>query len=74
MTPFDKLVKRSLTEHDAERVTQALRKLNSSLDIEFDGVLKQYDSSGNFVGLYWMNTEAEEWMFDPQGDENGIDL
>lgn len=69
MDDYIELSKRSLQLHEIEMISKALYRLNA-LGTEFDGVLKQYDQHGKFVGLYWMDMESEEWMFDPLGKES----
>lgn len=62
------LVARSINLRQARSIVEGLERLQT-LDLEFDGVLKRYDENGNFVGIYWMDTEGEEWMYDPMGEE-----
>lgn len=63
------LRKRSIGPREARDIADTLERLNNVLGTEFDGVLTRYDDKGNFSGLYWQDTESEEWLYDPQGSE-----
>lgn len=65
-TTYEEALERSFTAEQAKRIFSTLERLNSSLGTEFDGELKQYDATGTFVGLYWMDMESEEWLYDPE--------
>lgn len=62
------LVKRSISLRQAREIVEGLERLGT-LDLEFDGILRRYNDEGEFIGTYWMDTEGEEWMYDPMGEE-----
>jgi hypothetical protein len=53
-----------LTQSEAQRIVDTLIKLNTALDVEFDGTLKQYNENGGHIGTYSMRLEDEEWVYD----------